>query len=265
MNTLQFFASNPVFSLDEATRVFRPASGRPGAVQRLKHHLTSGRLKLVTRGIYAVVPAGVEAAAFEPDPFLVAQAVRSDAVFSHHSALELLGAAYSVWSNCTAYTIGRRRSLRLAHGSIKFLRHPSPLAEQPDLGTRRVERSGRLLTTTGPERTLLEGFRWPAYAGGLGELLESASSFPVLDLALLERLLSLYGLSILWSASGWFLETYRQTFYVSEEVLGRFEGRRPKSPQYLARGSRGGTMLPRWNLIVPEFLTRRGEADDSRP
>lgn len=264
MKTHQFLAANPVFSLNEATRVLRPQSGRPGTVQRLKHHLASGRLKLVTRGIYAVIPPGVEPQAFEPDPFLVAEAARPDAVFSHHSALELLGAAYSVWSNCTAYTAGRHRSLAMVRGSIKFLRHPAPVAEEPTLGTRRVDRSGRLLVTTGPERTLIECFRWPARAGGLRELFESAASFPVLDLTLLEQLLKRYRLSILWSAVGWFLESYRETFYVPEELLTRFESHRPKSPQYLARGLRGGVSLPRWNLIVPENLMRRGEPDDTR-
>jgi hypothetical protein len=33
----------------------------------------------------------------QPDPFLVAAAVRPDSVFSYHSALEFLGAAHSVW------------------------------------------------------------------------------------------------------------------------------------------------------------------------
>ena len=262
MKTSHFFAVNPVFSLGEATSALRPASGQSGAVQRLKHHLSAGRLKLVTRGIYAVVPLGAEAKTFEPDPFLVALAVRPDAVFTHHAALELLGTAYSAWDRSTAYTAGRRRSLALAGGSISFLRHPAAMAQESLLGTRRVERRGRLLTTTGPERTLVESFRWPVLAGGLGELVESASAIPVLDLDLLELLLRRYRLSILWAAAGWFLETHQNTFHVPEQVLDRFASHRPKSPQYLARGIRGGTLLPRWNVIVPESLTRRGEPDE---
>jgi hypothetical protein len=136
------------------------------------------------------------------------------------------------------------------------------MKEQTLLGTRRVERRGRLLTTTGPERTLIESFRWPALAGGLGEVVESAGGFPVLDLELLELLLGRYRLSILWGAAGWFLETHQDTFHVSEGVLSRFESHRPKSPEYLARGLRGGVLLPRWNLIVPESINRAGEPDE---
>jgi predicted transcriptional regulator of viral defense system len=107
--TSAFFATHPVFSLGEATSTLNPPGGRKTMVERLKHHLQKGRLMTVTRGIYAVVPAGASPAEFRPDPFLTAVAVRPDAVFSHHSALELLGAAHSVWNQVTLYTEKRRR------------------------------------------------------------------------------------------------------------------------------------------------------------
>jgi len=262
VKTQEFFAAHPVFSLDEATRALMPASSRHATVQRLKHHLRAGRLKRVTRGVYAVVAPGSEPKSFEADPFLVAQSVRPDAIFSHHAALELLGAAHSAWTDCTVYTGGRQRVLELARGSIRFLRHPAAMQEQPLLGTRRVERRGRVLATTGPERTLIESFRWPALAGGLAEVVESGGGFPVLDLSLLEQLLGRYRLSILWAAVGWFLECHADTFHVTETVLRRFDSHRPKSPQYLARGLRGGVLLPRWNLIIPESVNRGGDPDE---
>ncbi|MFZ2052820.1 MAG: hypothetical protein WAU81_01365, partial [Candidatus Aminicenantales bacterium] len=107
--TRDFFAGHPVFSLDEARAALSPPGGRRGTVERLKHHLEKGRLKLLAREIYAVVPPDVEPARFLPDPFLTAVAVRADALFSHHSALELLGAAHSVWNQVTLYTGKRRR------------------------------------------------------------------------------------------------------------------------------------------------------------
>jgi len=93
------------------------------------------------------------ASRFRPDPFLVAAAARPDAVFSHRSALELLGAAHTVWTRTTLYT---RRSLPLTGATVRFLEDPAPLAvgNRRHLGTRRVERRGRLLEVTGPERLL---------------------------------------------------------------------------------------------------------------
>ena len=101
MKTAEFFATHTVFSLDEANTALAPKGGRLGTVERLKYHLRVGTLKLAARGVYAVVPPGAPAGRFQPDPILVASAVRPDGVFSHHSALELLGTAQSVWRQCT--------------------------------------------------------------------------------------------------------------------------------------------------------------------
>lgn len=259
MKTQQFLATHPVFSLTEAQSALRPPGGSRGTVERLKHHLESGRLKRVIREVYATVPPGVEPAQHRPDLFLVAVTVRPDAVFSHHSALELLGVGHSAWKQCTVWTGSRRTPLRVAGGGIRFLEHPKPLrdGEATHLGVRQVEWRSRLLTTTGPERTLVEGFRQPSLAGGVEELVESAAGLPVLELPLLEHLLTVYDTRYLWAATGWFLETYQATFHVPDSLLARFEQRRPASPQYLVRASRGGTLKKRWNLVLPSTLTVR--------
>jgi len=264
VKTADFFATHPVFSLDEAEGKLAPPGGRTGTVERLKHHLESGRLKVATRGVYAVVPPGVSAEGFRPDPFLVAAAARSDAVFSHHSALKLLGAAHSVRHQCTVYTGKRRRPIQLGGTTIRFLEHPRPLRkdDRSHFGTRRIERRGRLLEVTGPERTLIEGFRRPRLIGGLEELVISASGFPILDLDLLAELLRHYDAANLWAATGWFLERLQQSFHVPDLLLEVMERRRPRSPQYMERGRRGGVLAPRWNLIVPRSIIQPGEPDE---
>lgn len=107
---------------------------------------------------------------------------------------------------------------------------------------------------TGPERTLVEGFRRPALVGGIEELVESAIGFPTLDLSLLEQILLGYDIAVLWAAAGWFLDRYKKTFEVNEEYLKKIERRCPRSPQYLERNLRGGRLASRWNLIVPDSM-----------
>ena len=147
MKTAEFFSLHPVFSLDEASKLLAPPGGRSGTLERLKYHLETGRVKLAARGVYAVVPPGTQTEDFRPDPFLVAAAIRPDGVFSHHSALELLGVAHSVWNQCTLYAAERRRPLRLDETTIRFLDHPGPLRKGSGihLGTRKIERQGKLL------------------------------------------------------------------------------------------------------------------------
>jgi hypothetical protein len=118
--------------------------------------------------------------------------------------------------------------------------------------------SGKISIATGPERTLVEGFRRPALAGGLEELVESARGFSTIDLDLLEEVLARYDIANLWAACGWFLERFQASFYVPDEAITRMEHRRPRSPQYLERSRRGGWLASRWNLILPNGLKPAG-------
>jgi predicted transcriptional regulator of viral defense system len=261
--TSDFFAAHPVFSLDEATEALCSPGGRPGTINRLKHYLKTDRLKLASRGVYAVVPPCVSAVNFQPDPFLVALAARNDAIFSFHSALEILGAAHSAWNQCTIYSSRRRHPIVMNNQSILFLHDPGSFAKAGAryLGTRKVERRGRLLAVTGPERTLLDGLRRPRLCGGVEELIESTKGFPVLDLDLLVTLLRRCKFANLWAAAGWFLERFQKYFNVPESLLMEIESNRPRSPQYLEKGSRGGILAARWNLILPGSISQRGEND----
>lgn len=267
MDTASFLQTHRVFSLDEAVRALDPAGGRKAVLERLKYAARRGKVKPLARGVYASVPPNTDPASFRPDPFLAAAVLRPDAVFSHHSALELLGAAHSLWHRCSAYSDRRPARFALDGLDLQFLAYPEALVRQQrtGLGTRSVHRFDRELRVTGPERTLIDGFRQPDRVGGLAELVESAAGFPVLELPLLFELLDVYQRKVLWAAVGWFLETHRQTFFVEEENLGRMEQHVPNAPQYLARDQRGGVLVRRWNVIVPEHLVAGEESDDSEP
>jgi hypothetical protein len=261
--TATFLYKNPVFRLSEATEALTPSRQR-AAIERLRYAARTGQVKLVTREVYASVPPGTDPRRFQPDRFLVAATVRRDAVFSYHAALELLGAAHSDWNRCAVFTAVRRKTLSVGGAVIEFL---EPLlafrsARRRDLGVATVDRLGRLLRVTGRERTLLDGLRQPARMGGLPELLESAAGFGVLDLDLLEGLLKVYAEKSLWGAAGWFLERYQRTFFVSDAFLARLERHRPGWRTYLVRGRRGGALASRWNVIVPDEVSRLREQDE---
>ena len=262
--TAEFFALHPVFSLEEAERELAPKGGRAAVVERLKHHLESGRLRLVARGLYAVVPLGADAASVRVDPFWCAAAARADAVFSHHAAFELLGAAHSVWNECTVYTARARRVLEVDGATVRFLQPPAAMVGPggSSFATRRVEWMGRVLEVTGPERTLVEGFARPRLVGGLEELVASAIGFAALDLKLLERILERYDIAQSWAAVGWFLERTQDRFHAPDQLLERWSKKCPASPQYLERGRRGGVFVRRWNIVVPEAIERLGERDE---
>lgn len=264
MKVEAFFSRHPVFSFAEAVAILAPDKDRRSMVDRLKHHVKSRRLKQVTRGVYAVVPSGEDPDGFRADPFLVGIALRADAVFSYHSALELLGVSHSVWNSITLFSARRRASLSVDGMKFSIFRSPPQMniQSQETLGTRKVERRGRLLVVTGPERTLVEGFRRPGLVGGFGELVTSSAGFAVLDMKLLLGILALYDTSRLWAAVGWFLERFHNDFHVKFDILAQCERQKPAVPQYLGRDSRGGILVKRWNLILPQSLAKEAEPNE---
>jgi predicted transcriptional regulator of viral defense system len=251
-----FLDLHPVFRLDEYAGELRKAHDLDAVRNHLKYYVRIRRVKRVGPGVYAVVPHGQDLELFWPDPVLVAECIQPDGVFSHHTALELLGAGHSLWYVCTLFCHHPPTPVALGEQCIQFLAHPLAMLkkEQALLGVRKGERKGRTVKFTGPERTLVEGFRQPHWVGGPEEFISSASGFGSLDLALLKKILLTYDQSNLWASVGWFLEQYQKQFYVPDLYLNELAEKRPSRPRYLVRSYRGGTLNKRWNLIIPNHL-----------
>jgi predicted transcriptional regulator of viral defense system len=263
-STLAFMQTRQVFSLEEARSALKPEGSAQAMKERLRYYVRTRRLSPVTRGVYAAVPLGLDADRFRPDPFLVAATVRADAVFAFYSALSLLGAARVDWNVVTVVTSRRRGPLEVAGVRLDFLSVPPTLARlhKQGVGLRSVDRLGRPLRVTGPERTLVEGFRELGRVGGVGEFVDGAASFPVLDLDLVERFLRAFDEKVLWAAVGWFLERHQESFSVPNTYLARLERRRPRARVYLARREGRGRLASRWNLLLPERVTRSEEPNE---
>jgi len=222
-----------------------------------KYYARTGKLRHLTRGLYAVVPHGADPSSFLPDPYLVAAALRPDAVLSHHSALDLLGVARSVFHFFPYLTNSPRRTLRLDGREWPALSRPNPLAQRgnTEFGVVEVDRRGTVVRVTGPERTLVDGFLALRWVGGLEEHTESAAGFFDLDLDLLDAYLTMLGCAVAFAAVGWFLERHPQVAGNASSNLRRFEERVPKNPAYLGPRERGGRLERRWNLVVPSHLS----------
>lgn len=260
MTFLDFLAVNPVFDLLRVRNAF-PDSSSQAALKRVRRAMDSGRVKRLQKDLFAAVPAGTALETYNPDRFLVMLTLRPDAIFCGHSALELLGASHSTTNLCLAYTSGRRANLDLGGVSLTAFANPAPLEKHGNskLGVESGDRLGKTIHLTGRERTLVDGFWMPGRVGGLEELVQSASGFPVLNFELLQKVLEAYASSKLYACIGWFLDRNREQFYVGEEILDLLRARRPASPKYMARHSGEATFDSQWNLMVPNVLLRGGE------
>lgn len=254
----QLFHQHPILRLDTWTKSLGRAEL---ARERARYYVERGRLRLLTNGLYAVVPPGAEPKSVQPDPYLVAAALRADAILSHHAALELLGVARSVFYRYTYFTASVRRPLHVDNREWIALRHPTALVrrKQIDFGTRKLDRQGVVVKATGPERTLVDGFAAPVWSGGLEEHVESCAALRDLDPASLDAYLRLMGKKVLFAAVGWFVESHPATIERASDLLQRWERQVPRQPVYLDRSRRSGRLQRRWNLIVPDELLRNLE------
>jgi len=251
---------NRVFTVEEFAEHL---GGEKALAQyRVRYYLRQGRLKRLANGVYSTVPIGADPETFGPDVFPAAAAIRSDAVFAYHSALDLLGHGHSVWWTCTVCTAQRRAPVVLGRSTIKFLSHPpavrarstSARQQAGSLWTTEISRGGRKLRVTTPERTLVDGFRELSLVGGLDELVESMDGFAILKPDALREILRAYGNRRLWAAVGWYLQRRLKSLFLDESVLGAFRRNRPRARVYLVPGQRGGVLAKEWNLVVPEHL-----------
>ena len=255
--TAELFARHPVLTLDKWANALGGQKALSRAAARARYHLGTGRLRRVARGVYAVVPPGARARGFQPDPYLVAAALRTDAILSHHAALDLLGAAQSVFHRFTYLTSSPRRVVRLDGTEWAALAHPTALvkARKLEFGVTTLDRQGVTLKVTGPERTLVDGFAGLRWVGGLEEHVESAASLRDLDVDQVARYLRLLNEHVLYGAVGWFLERHPEVAHDTAEYLNRFARRVPRQPSYLGRRVRGAKLEKRWNVLVPEHLS----------
>lgn len=255
-----FLADSPVFSLGDLAVARGDGDRLEPARNQLKHHLRTGRIKAVSHGIFAAVPPGILAARFHPDPFLVGLVARPDAIFAYHAALELQGVSYAVRRDTTLFTARRRTAIDLGTKRVVFLPHPQPLMRRglAEIGTIELPGDTRSVRGTGPERTLVEGFRNPSRVGGIAELLESAAGIPLLRFPVLEAVLEAYDQRSLWAALGWYLTRQAERLEPPAELLARCRANRPRSNQYLvaSRRAQGGSLVRDWRLILPPQVVR---------
>lgn len=257
-----FFARHPVFRFEDF-RAAHLASGdrsRQTTASVLKHHVAAGNLINVRRGLYASVPPGADAAGFRVDPYLIASLLAEDAVIAYHGALQLLGKAHSISHQITYLTAHRKKRFTFQGTELVAVQVPRSLRELEDFGggIRDERRHGLTVRVTGYERTMVDVLDAPQHAGGWEEIWRSLEAIEFLDLDFVVEYATRLGSSLTIARVGFFLEQHREALMVEERYLEALGRHRPSQPAYFDRRQRkGGKLMPRWNLIVPETILAR--------
>lgn len=260
MRTADFFEQNPVFEHSEFVAA-HTSDGRSEFTSNnlLAKHLASGRLLRVRRGIYAVVPRGVEPGKAQVDPYLLASRLTGDAVVAYHAALQFHGKAYSLWQRFHFLTARRSRPFSFRGMEFIPVTVPAPVRGLPEWGGGIIEanHAGGRAKVASLERTLVDVLDKPDKCGSWEEIWRSLEMAEFFDLDEVIRFVLALSTSVTIARVGFFLEQHQDSLMVAEKHLESLRRKVPKQPRYLDGTRTAGKLVSEWNLIVPESVLER--------
>ncbi len=260
MRSVDFFDTRPLFTHKE----FVEARAPRGATTRtsdnlLAKHLSAGHIVRVRRGLYAVVPRGVDPGQAPIDPYLVATKLTSDAVVAYHAALQFHGKAYSLWSRYHYLT--RHRARRFSFQDMAFVPVQVPVSVRglSDFGDGIVEKrhAGGVVRVMSLERTIVDVLDAPKKAGGWEEIWRSLEMVEFFDLDAVVEHAAKLGSALTAARVGFFLEQHHEELMVENRHLERLCKLAPTQPRYFDAGREPGQLVSKWNLIVPKRILKR--------
>lgn len=258
----EFLDRVPVFTLSELVQILREGSNgnvRTAAYNVIKNRRRTGKLGVIKEGVYYVVRPGATPTTAPVDEYLVAFKLAPDAMLAFHTALDALGFGHSVFNTYYYLSKTYRRPVRFRGGQYRSVKLPPKLlnAGEQLFGTTKIERLGVKILTTDKERTLVEALEHPEYCGGFEETYRSLEKMPYIQPEVVFEYLDLREQKNLYARVGFFLEQHRQDFHVEEPFLQQLERKKPSQPVYWSPRRKGGVLVKRWNLIVPEAVKER--------
>jgi predicted transcriptional regulator of viral defense system len=246
-----FLATHPVFRVDDFVAAHAGAGDRSPATSLtlLKRGVAAGRYLHLRRGLYAVVPPGVDPERADVDRFLLASAHTDDAVIAFHAALELHGRAYSAWSRVHVWTHHRSKPWSWRGVEVVPVLADGRGAAWTGVTTH-LHAAGTVRVTT-LEHTVVDVLDQPDKGGGWEEILRSVAMIEFVDVdAVVADALSRRR-ALTAARVGWVLALRQAAWHVEEGHLGALQARRPDTPTYLDSSRTPGRLDRKWNLIVP--------------
>lgn len=262
MKLKSFFEANPVFRYEEFAAYMRSqGTDRPASCrQQLNYHHKAGNLIHIRKFLYAVKPVSIKEEDYWIDPYLIASKASSEAILAYHTALELLGLAYSSFEEMTFLVTRPSHLFSYAGQRFRPVTFPKALLNQngETFGIETIKRQGIEIKVTGVERTIVDVLDRPELGGGWEEVWRSLDNVIQINLdKLIEYTLLLNNATVV-SKVGYFLEQRPPHLRVDQEYIQRLLPYIPKQPLYMNRNRREkGKYFEKWKLIVPTEITER--------
>lgn len=258
-----FFREHPVFTTQEFGDFLR-SDGKVSKKHKeslLEYHTNAGNLLNIRRGLYAVIPKGLDPKSFAVNPFLVAAKLKGDAVLAYHTALAFFGKTYSMRNDYVYLTHRESSPLQFRSYLFKSVIFPSPLKrkQQELYSVETVRREGVSIRVTSYERTLVDMLDRINLSGGWEEVWRSLESVEYFDLDKVVEYALLFGKATTAALVGFYLEQHHGEIKNIDHYLPILEQHKPKQAHYLERDKKDQKhqFIKRWNLMIPNFVIER--------
>lgn len=256
MSIRQFFYERPVFRYEEFAN-FKITHGVTNPISvntALDYYTKQGRIKPIRRKMYAVISPNETLDSVLVDPYLVAGKVTEDAVIGYHSALELLGVAYSSFGQLTYIT--QQKSKPFAFDGNWYQSVTVPIALQKKQAAHicvdTINRQGVDIRVTNAARTFVDVLDRVKICGGWEEVYRSISNLAVLNVDQVIKYSLMLDNARLNAKVGYFLSQRRDAFGVTEKQLAPLLAGKPKAAQYISgKTDEQFQLVKQWNIYLP--------------
>src|SRR5882724_13005560 len=245
----QFAQSAPLFTLDEARKLYNKDERNRSLLNllhRLKHQ---GRVRQIANGVYA--------GTFTTTPlnrYCVPAALREDSVVALHSALEFHGLANQTFQTVYYFSGRPRKDVVFDGVTYHGVVPPRPVL-LPSHRLFQTERGADHVLVTGRERSFVDCLLFLDYSGGLEELDKSLAMFPSFDFDAALHYLKLLHSPWLYSRLGFLLDRHVDKLFFRGTVRDRFLRKLPRGVVYLSNKRPGQHWVRTWKLMVPDTLS----------
>lgn len=252
-----FFSAKPVFGRAEYAQAVGRRPDDKVVTAMLTQHLHAGNIRRIARGVFASVPKHADASKWGVDRFLAASRLRRGGVIAYHSALELLGCAYTDGHEVQVIAPGEPGIVETADFTCRFVKPPRGLT--PPEGVTTVDRLGLEVRVTSIERTIADLFDRYDLAGGAEELFNSLDLVARVDATALLRFARALANAAAAGAMGYWLEREKTRLGVPDSVISELRTLAPSQSRYaLGAKPAAGRLAKGWNVILPTEIIERG-------
>ena len=244
------FYPKKVFSFSDILNEFGDKNTQSTLRAMVRDCINSKYMGYIKEGLYYIIPEETRAEDCIVDRFLVANKLTEDGIIAYHSALEMHGAANSLFN--MVYVLTNSRFKRFKFQGIQYV----SILLKNKFGTTSMKREGISVKVTDRERTFLDCLDRLKYSGGLEEFLKSVQTFPSINVQKIVKYLEFYNKKVLYSKTGYVLGLFRRRWPFAEEYRCKITSGKAKKIYYLEKRDEKKHFDKEWNLIVPEDVEK---------